>query len=136
MLKTAALLRTVAEPVGREGETLSGLLADRGLLTPITLLPPKDIDAVKKVLGREGRDLERLESVLPEARALPKLTGRERVVLSALVSGASLTEVASELSVSPNTVKTQLRSIYRKLGVAGRNEAVALALAHDLLVER
>jgi LuxR family maltose regulon positive regulatory protein len=38
--------------------------------------------------------------------------------------------------VSVNTVKTQLRSIYRKLGVANRDEAIAVALDRHLLAER
>ncbi|HEX6026182.1 MAG TPA: LuxR C-terminal-related transcriptional regulator, partial [Solirubrobacter sp.] len=38
-------------------------------------------------------------------------------------------EIANELFVTTNTVKTHLRSIYRKLGVAGRREAVERARA-------
>jgi len=55
------------------------------------------------------------------------LTARERTVLGMLAGPASLREIAAELSVSPNTVKTQVRSVYRKLGVARRSEAVQAA---------
>ena len=42
-----------------------------------------------------------------------------------LAGTASLREIADELFVSHNTVKTQVKSIYRKLGVAARADAVA-----------
>ena len=74
-----------------------------------------------------------MASSLPDAGAVPQLTERERVVLRALMSTASVTAVAEELGVSPNTVKTQLRSVYRKLDVTGREEAVAVAVSRNLL---
>ena len=42
-------------------------------------------------------------------------------------------EIASQLIVSTNTVKTQARSIYRKFGVSSRSEAVACARMGGLL---
>jgi LuxR family maltose regulon positive regulatory protein len=44
--------------------------------------------------------------------------------------------IAEALFVSQNTVKTQLRSIYRKLGVSSRDEAVREARRQGLLGER
>jgi LuxR family maltose regulon positive regulatory protein len=55
------------------------------------------------------------------------LTGRELLVLSYLPSRLSNADIASELYVSLNTVKTHLRNIYRRLGVNGRQEAVKRA---------
>lgn len=55
------------------------------------------------------------------------LTDRERAVLRLLASDLSLREIAGELYVSHNTVKTQTRSIYSKLRVSSRDEAVATA---------
>ncbi|MFC5789200.1 DNA-binding response regulator [Agromyces tardus] len=52
------------------------------------------------------------------------LSTRERVVLARLVAGDTQQRISFELSVSPNTVKTQVRSIYRKLGVTTRDGAV------------
>jgi DNA-binding CsgD family transcriptional regulator len=48
------------------------------------------------------------------------LSPREREVLAWLLRGLSRTDIAQRLRVSPETVKTQQASIYRKLGVAGR----------------
>lgn len=55
------------------------------------------------------------------------LSVRERVVLARLVAGDTQQRISFQLSVSPNTVKTQVRSIYRKLGVTTRDGAVQRA---------
>lgn len=54
----------------------------------------------------------------------PELTEREREVLVLLSSGYANAEIGRILSVSENTVKFHLQSIYRKLDVSGRAEAV------------
>jgi LuxR family maltose regulon positive regulatory protein len=63
----------------------------------------------------------------PEARLRAQLTERERAVLGLLPSGMTAGEIASTLSVSEATVRTHLRHVYEKLGVAGRREAVRRA---------
>ncbi|MFD2416794.1 helix-turn-helix transcriptional regulator [Amycolatopsis pigmentata] len=60
------------------------------------------------------------------------LTEREHVVLSRLTSQASLDEVAVDLAVSVNTIKTHVRAIYAKLGVNNRRAAAAAAREHGL----
>jgi len=55
------------------------------------------------------------------------LSRRELVVLSQLVAGGTLGEIAASLWVTRNTVKSQVRSLYRKIGVSNRVEAVAWA---------
>ena len=57
------------------------------------------------------------------------LTGREISVLELLSSSLSLPEIAAELFVSHNTVKTHVQSLYRKLGVSKREDAVRVAAA-------
>lgn len=52
------------------------------------------------------------------------LTPREAAVLARLDTGRTLPEIATEMYVSVNTLKTHTRSIYRKLGVSSRGEAV------------
>ncbi|GAA4691439.1 hypothetical protein GCM10023215_30430 [Pseudonocardia yuanmonensis] len=56
-----------------------------------------------------------------------ELTARERRVLRALCGPLTLREIADELYVSHNTVKSQVRSIFRKLGVHDRAAAVTAA---------
>lgn len=58
------------------------------------------------------------------AGELPGLTPTERALADLLVTPLSLAGIARERGVSLNTVKSQVRSIYLKLGVGGRAEAV------------
>jgi LuxR family transcriptional regulator, maltose regulon positive regulatory protein len=62
-----------------------------------------------------------------------QLTAREAAVLRFLPTMMSNHEIASELFVSVNTVKTHLRSIYRKLNAGDRREAVVRAREMQLL---
>ena len=54
---------------------------------------------------------------------LEPLSSQEQRVLRLLVAGMSNPEIARELVVSTNTIKTQIQSIYRKLNVSNRDEA-------------
>jgi LuxR family maltose regulon positive regulatory protein len=84
-----------------------------------------------------------LRSFSPEAvapLALPGSAGlieplsrQELRVLRLLVAGLSNADIARELVVSPNTVKTQVRSIYRKLNVNSREDAREAAREFNLI---
>jgi LuxR family maltose regulon positive regulatory protein len=63
------------------------------------------------------------------------LTGAELRVLQYLPTNLSLADIAAELFVSRNTVKSHTAAIYRKLGTTSRNQAVELARAAGLLDE-
>ncbi|GIG28513.1 LuxR C-terminal-related transcriptional regulator [Cellulomonas marina] len=64
--------------------------------------------------------------------SLVTLTRRERVVLAELGEDVTLEEIATRLFVTRNTVKSQVRSVYKKIGVSTRHEAVAWAIAHGI----
>lgn len=68
-----------------------------------------------------------------EPDALLRLTATELEILRDLPSLLTLPEIAAARSISVNTVKSHLRAIYRKLGVAGRRSAVEAARARGLL---
>ncbi|MCE3555458.1 LuxR C-terminal-related transcriptional regulator [Pseudonocardia sp. RS11V-5] len=61
------------------------------------------------------------------------LSNREQDVLELLPSLLSLEEIAADLRVSVNTVKTHVRSIYAKLGVGSRRDAVVVGYEHGLM---
>ena len=62
-----------------------------------------------------------------------QLSDREILVLRYLPSRLSNPEIARNLYVSVNTLKTHLKHIYRKLGVANRSEAIEMAESLGLL---
>jgi LuxR family maltose regulon positive regulatory protein len=66
-------------------------------------------------------------------RNQPDLTPAEQRVLHQLATHFTLGEIADHLYVSRNTVKTHTVSIYRKLGVSGRSEAIERATELGLL---
>ncbi|MET0854240.1 MAG: LuxR C-terminal-related transcriptional regulator, partial [Microterricola sp.] len=69
----------------------------------------------------------------PDSESIAELSGRESVVLGALADGGSTASIAAALSVSPNTVKSQIASIYAKLGVRDRAAALVVAERRGLL---
>jgi len=106
--------------------------------------------AARSVLDEAGAELARfdgaglLETLVAETEA--KLQSRERAhdatgdlsaaeqrVLQLLTTGLTQREIAQELYISLNTVKTHARVIYRKLGVSSRSAAVASARQLNLV---
>lgn len=61
------------------------------------------------------------------------LSERERQVLAGLVEGLSNREIARQLAYSQSTIKLDIQSIFQKLGVKNRTEAVAEAIKHHLV---
>jgi DNA-binding NarL/FixJ family response regulator len=60
------------------------------------------------------------------------LTAREAEVLSLIAGGLSNTDVAARMGLSINSVKSYVRSCYRKIGVDSRSQAVLWGLTHGL----
>jgi two-component system, NarL family, nitrate/nitrite response regulator NarL len=97
------------------------------------------VHVVRHVLeGRHPEDVRRSAELVREwhahvarqrqiAERFDRLTERERQVLGALVSGMRPTEIAEGYHVSKHTVRSQVKSILTKLGVASQLEAVAEA---------
>jgi len=71
--------------------------------------------------------------VYPAELSVVTLTERESIVLEEVTRGQTMPQIAESLYVSYNTVKSQMRSLYQKLGAGSRAEAVARARALGLL---
>jgi LuxR family maltose regulon positive regulatory protein len=69
----------------------------------------------------------------PASVDLIHLTERERLILTHLAEGHRAQEIASELFLSYNTVRTYVRQIYKKLAANSRDQAVAHARAYGLI---
>lgn len=104
----------------------------------VALLSLRDRELLRG-LGHERHSasvLRYLDIAAPTAQAggaVLTLSPRESVVLNALAAHGTIDETAASLVVSPHTVKTQLQSIYRKLGVSSRQAALAVARELGLL---
>jgi NarL family two-component system response regulator YdfI len=105
-------------------------------------------DCGRQALFDTIRAAARGESLLPSAvvekvvahlvtpRPAPEpglLSDRERQVLERIAQGAANKEIARQLQISERTVKAHATSIFNKLGVSSRAEAVAVALRQGLL---
>jgi len=64
------------------------------------------------------------------------LTGAELRLLPLLSTHLSSADIAAELFLSPHTIKSRMKSIYRKLDASTRNQAVTRARQLGLLVDR
>lgn len=91
--------------------------------------------AARATAGARTHFADRVRERLAAAGVLveEELTQRERIVLSALSRNATLRQIAQQEYISPNTVKTHVRNIYRKLGVSDRDGVTAAAQALGLL---
>lgn len=122
-----ALLAVVARRLKRDAMAQSyaaeavAIMSKYELRMPLIALPAED---AKWLAGLVGID------VVPDAdlfQMLPhfeELSRREQDVLLAMTQYSTREEVAASLHVSPNTIKTQISSIYRKLGVSTREAAL------------
>jgi DNA-binding CsgD family transcriptional regulator len=63
----------------------------------------------------------------PQAQAALGISGRELEVLKELAAGHSNKQIARNLDVSPNTVKTHVARLFEKLGASRRTEAIRRA---------
>jgi DNA-binding NarL/FixJ family response regulator len=61
------------------------------------------------------------------------LSKREREILQKVANGSTTKQVASELGISPHTVKTHLERIFEKLGANDRAQAVAIAIRNGIV---
>ena len=76
---------------------------------------------------------ESAQVAVPTPRLIEHLTEREHTVLRYLPSLMTYEEIATDLYVSLNTIKTHAYGIFRKLGVTGRRQAVRTARELHLL---
>ena len=134
LLLVAALAQ---ERLGRRDEALDDLSRARGLARangtalPFALVPRAELLALASRLPEGAAEVvaavEPLPELVVEPRRAVELSEREKAVLAELAVTRSLREIAERSFVSVNTVKSQVRSLYRKLGMHSRSEALQVA---------
>lgn len=92
-----------------------------------TAAPAFALDLIERMTGADPDEARERPAVVEP------LTERERTMLRYLGSALSNAEIAAELYVSVNTVKTHQRAVYRKLGAVGRRDAVRRARVLGLM---
>jgi LuxR family transcriptional regulator, maltose regulon positive regulatory protein len=127
-LLTEAL--ALAEPDDACGPFLAAGPAMRSALTVL-------ITPASKCAAFAARILDRFDGRLPRSGAsqhAASLTDSELAVLRFLPSHMTNQEIAESLFLSINTIKTHLSSVYRKLGVINRRQAIAQGRRLELLL--
>jgi LuxR family maltose regulon positive regulatory protein len=112
---------------------------ERGWIKPALGRDPELARSYQRLLGLSSRRDQlpaQLNASAPDQPAIvvvEPLTEREREVLRHVSDMLNTAEVASEMYISINTVKTHLKSIYRKLAATHRREAVRRAQQLELI---
>lgn len=116
----AGLYQTVLD----EGPLISDLLraTQESGAVKANLIPY--VDRLVAGLQREGQDRSAPTS---GARILSALSPRETDILTLIAGGLSNKEIARSLYIGPETVKSHLKSVFTKLGVERRAQAVSRA---------
>lgn len=140
--RALACIERALELAGPEGYIRPFLIAGKSVATLVrrALVPGRRMEHAEDVLSaliaqsRLG-GLPVPSAAAPGGAAPPRepLTRRERQILRLLAAGLSSNEVAEEVVISVNTARSYIKAIYRKLGVHGREEAIARAQALELL---
>ena len=94
-----------------------------------SLLPQAAAEANVILPGLAGQE----DASVPPPVYVEPLTPREQNVLEHMTTHLTYLEIASEMYVSTNTVKTHQKAIFRKLAVSKRSDAVARARAYGLV---
>ncbi len=140
LLIEAAAHRTLGEKAAAARSWAhAAALADRtGLLGTLATVPRElvaALDAAAPLPSPAAASFlaSDVPEIYPPAVHHVELTEREHAVLLELAQGLSTLEIARKLFVSTNTVKSQLRSLYRKIGAHSRDEALEIAYRTGLI---
>jgi DNA-binding NarL/FixJ family response regulator len=121
--------------VSEEQKIVSGLKigADDYIVKPFIL--PNLLARIEAVLRRSNwqKESPKKTKEINKDVNIDALTPKEKEVLALVAQGASNQEIADKLFVRDVTVKTHLNSIFKKLKVSNRTQAVLLAMEIDLI---
>lgn len=118
--------------VNEDQKMISGLRngADDYIVKPFIL--PNLLARIEAVLRRCSWNSSKQSSNTTAEQPETPLTAREKEILKLVAQGASNKEIADTLVVKEVTVKTHLNSVFKKLNVSSRTQAVLKAMQMDL----
>jgi ATP/maltotriose-dependent transcriptional regulator MalT len=119
--------------MGRVAIMAGDLPLARRLLEEVSPLMRQYPEGMAPMMARLDAVQKRLREAQSSRPQTEQLTAREIDILRQLAGPLSLSQIASELYVSPNTVKTHTTALYRKLGARSRSEAVRIGRERLLL---
>lgn len=131
--KTKHLPVIMLTAVNEDQKMVTGLKigADDYIVKPFVL--PNLLARMEAVLRRSIRQRELSQDVIQSQVPIDLLTSKEKEVLQMVAKGESNKQIADKMFVKEVTVKTHLNSIFKKLKVANRTQAVLLAMQADLV---
>ena len=131
--KTKHLPVIMLTAVNEDQKMVTGLKigADDYIVKPFVL--PNLLARMEAVLRRSIRQKEISQDVIQSQVPIDLLTLKEKEVLQMVAKGESNKQIADKMFVKEVTVKTHLNSIFKKLKVANRTQAVLLAMQADLV---
>ncbi|NYD75707.1 helix-turn-helix transcriptional regulator [Leifsonia soli] len=130
-LQASALLLSAAShlALGHRGMAASAyrhadaIITREQLLSVYSVISPRTVSTLAEISGTPPQGGGHALAVADR----PDLSAREREILALISTGMPMQNIASELFISPNTLKAGVRSLYRKLGVHSRQEAADAA---------
>lgn len=136
--KTKMLPVIMITAVSEEQKIVSGLKigADDYIVKPFVL--PNLLARIEAVLRRSNwnkKEVKNVDISFTSDEPIETLTQREKEVLSMVAKGSSNHDIAEKLFLKEVTVKTHLNSIFKKLKVSNRTQAVLLGMQMNLIQE-
>jgi len=89
--------------------------------------------AVQAVAAGRSAVSEEVEGILANDPPIPDLSQRQHEILESITRGLTNKEIATQLEISLESVKSHIKVLLEKLGAASRTEAVAIAVRKQLL---
>ena len=136
--KTKTLPVIMLTAVNEEQKIVSGLKigADDYIVKPFIL--PNLLARIEAVLRRSNwnkKEVKNVDISFSSNEPVETLTQREKEVLTMVAKGASNHDIAEKLFLKEVTVKTHMNSIFKKLKVSNRTQAVLLGMQMNLIKE-
>lgn len=91
------------------------------------------VNAIRAVMAGETVVAPEIRKMINDMPPVPELSERQRNILTSISRGLTDADIATQLKLSPYSVREHITTIFNKLGAANKAEAVAIAARKQLL---